>query len=132
AREQELAGAGGGGAIQIETKQKEPPLDRPLYLGFQPDQLVFSSDVPRPERKKMTSIVDKLNQMTVAMAGFWFVYRQCVWLELGDNLTNLQRVCMCIAIFSIAARLAQSAVRRRRTTRGRDRAAAKTGPLTRK
>ncbi|KAI1839278.1 hypothetical protein JX266_014511, partial [Neoarthrinium moseri] len=58
AREQELVGAGGGGAIQIETKQKEPPLDRPLYLGFQPDQLVFSSDVPRPERKKMTSVVE--------------------------------------------------------------------------
>ncbi|KAI1849275.1 hypothetical protein JX265_013661 [Neoarthrinium moseri] len=73
-----------------------------------------------------------LSQMMVAMTGFWFVDHQCVWFELGNTLTNLQRACICIAIFSIAARLAQSAVRRRRTTRGRDRAAVKMGPLTRK
>ncbi|KAI1839311.1 hypothetical protein JX266_014478, partial [Neoarthrinium moseri] len=61
--------------------------------------------------------VDMLSQMMVAMTGFWFVDHQCVWFELGNTLTNLQRACICIAIFSIAVRLAQSAVRRRRTIR---------------
>ncbi|KAI1839872.1 hypothetical protein JX266_013922 [Neoarthrinium moseri] len=33
---QELVGAGGGEAIQNDTKQKEPTRDRPLWLGFRP------------------------------------------------------------------------------------------------
>ncbi|KAK7583134.1 hypothetical protein V3481_012428 [Fusarium oxysporum f. sp. vasinfectum] len=120
---QELAGAGAGaiagdgGAIQKKSKQKGAPRDRRFWLGFQPAELVFSSDLPKPERKKMTYVVDILSQLIVAMVGFWIVDRLRVSFKLSDTSANFQRACICIAICFIAVQSAQSTKRRPRTTR---------------
>ncbi|KAF6514142.1 hypothetical protein HZS61_006398 [Fusarium oxysporum f. sp. conglutinans] len=133
---QELAGAGAGaiagdgGVIQKKSKQKGAPRDRRFWLGFQPAELVFSSDLPKPERKKMTYVVDILSQLIVAMVGFWIVDRLRVSFKLSDPSANFQRACICIAICFIAVQSAQSTKRRTRTTREGGRAAVKTGPLT--
>ncbi|KAG4257593.1 hypothetical protein BFJ72_g14502 [Fusarium proliferatum] len=94
--------AGDGGAIQKKSKQKGAPRDRRFWLGFQPAELVLPSDLPKPERKKMTYVVHILGQLIVAMVCFWIVDCLRVSFNISDNWANLQRACVCTAICFIA------------------------------
>ncbi|KAF5704657.1 hypothetical protein FMUND_12385 [Fusarium mundagurra] len=131
---QELAGAGmgaiagDGGAIRKKSKQKGGPRDQHFWLGFQLTELVSSSDLPKPERKKMTYVVHILGQLIVAMVCFWIIDRLRV--SLSDTMANFARACICIAICLVSVLSAQFPERRPRTTRELERAAVKTGPLT--